>query len=151
MHDGQSGELARNRKPATAYILLIALLLIASVPLLADGSASATNPYESVTFAQNDSPTDPVYVTQTENSPTALTLFSDISPAFSNPGYSFVDWNTEPDGSGTSYSNGEMFDFTSSPVLYAVWSGVYQTVTFAENDGPSDTVNAIQTDNTTTA
>lgn len=37
-------------------------------------------------------------------------------------GYSFTGWNTKSDGSGTSYSNGADYAFTSNIVLYAQWS-----------------------------
>src|ERR1019366_6154345 len=110
-----------------------------------------TNGYHTVTFAENDSGTDSVDATQTENVPTALTLFSSLSPAFVNSGHTFVDWNTAPDGSGTSYSNGAIYDFGSVVVLYAVWTNGYHTVTFAENDSGTDSVDATQTENVPTA
>lgn len=46
-----------------------------------------------------------------------------------NPGHSFVSWNTQADGSGTSYLSGDQFAIGSSDVtLYAQWSAV---LTFA--------------------
>src|ERR1019366_6231877 len=109
-----------------------------------------TNGYHTVTFAENDSGTDPVSATQTENVPTALTSFSNLSPAFVNSGHTFDDWNTAPDGSGTSYSDGAIFPFGSAFVLYAVWTNGYHTVTFAENDSGTDPVSATQTENVPT-
>src|ERR1019366_1924916 len=93
-----------------------------------------TNGYHTVTFAENDSGTDSVDATQTENVPTALTSFSSLSPAFVNSGHTFEDWNTAPDGSGTSYSNGAIYDFGSVVVLYAVWQ-VVPVVTATFNSG----------------
>ena len=90
--------------------------------------------YHTVTFAENDSGTDPVSATQTENVPTALTLFASLSPGFVNSGHTFEDWNTAPDGSGTSYSNGAIYDFSSAVVLYAVWQ-VVPVVTATFNSG----------------
>ena len=80
--------------------------------------------YHTVTFAQNENASDPVYLTQTANVSTALTSFAVLTPAFVNAGYSFVDWNTSASGSGISYLNGATFDFVSSVVLYAQWASV---------------------------
>jgi outer membrane protein OmpA-like peptidoglycan-associated protein len=112
-----------------------------------------TNPYQTVIFSENDSPSDAVYVMQTENVSTALYSFSSLSPSFVNDGEVFVDWNTQPDGSGTSYSDGEMFDFGTGPDtdLYAIWSVGYRTVTFAENDSGTDAASASQTEDVPTA
>jgi len=112
--------------------------------------ASATG-FHSVTFVENDGPADPVYTGQTEDTPTSLTLFTSLIPSFSNPGLSFVDWNTEPDGSGVTYSNGEIYGFDAQLTLYAIWAEPYSTVTFEENDSASDQVYAGQTENAPSA
>lgn len=44
-------------------------------------------------------------------------------------GYRFVGWNTAPDGSGTSYSNGQLVSINSNLTLYAQWSNIY-TITY---------------------
>lgn len=120
---------------------LVLSFFASSGPAFASGSA-----YHTVTFAENDNSSDSVYATQTENVPTALTSFSNLNPAFSNPGYTFVDWNTEPDGSGVSYSDGQIYSFDAELFLYAIWSGSYHTVTFVENDSNTDNVSATQTE-----
>ncbi|HEV7958635.1 MAG TPA: InlB B-repeat-containing protein, partial [Acidimicrobiales bacterium] len=139
---------------AVSTVAVVAILITVSLPLLSVHPASAAIG-ETVTFAENDSPSDPAYALQSAEGETPLTLFVDLSPAFSNPGYTFVDWNTEPNGSGTSYTDGETFDFVSTPdpgpVLYAIWEGLYETVTFAENDSGTDSVVASQTENGNTA
>ena len=131
-----------------SLLLLLALVFSGtfSSPAFATGGQ-----YHTVTFAENDSGTDPVSATQTENVPTALTSFSNLSPAFVNSGHTFDDWNTAPNGSGTSYSDGAIFDFGSAFVLYAVWTNGYHTVTFAENASGTDPVSATQTENVPTA
>src|SRR5665213_812633 len=113
--------------------------------------ASAGSPYFTVTFAQNDNGADPIYASQTENTPSALTTFSNLSPAFVNAGHTFLDWNTQPDGSGISYSNGATYNFGGTLLLYAIWSNPYYTVTFDENDSGTDPVFASQTENTSGA
>ena len=40
---------------------------------------------------------------------------------FNNPGYLFVNWNTEPDGLGTAYDNEAEVLFTENTTLYAMW------------------------------
>ncbi|MGC2175665.1 MAG: hypothetical protein WA614_09400, partial [Acidimicrobiales bacterium] len=126
-----------NMVAPVASVAIAVLMIALSLPLFSAHPASAAYD-ETVTFAENDSPSDPVYTTQTGEGNIPLTLFADLSPTFSNPGYTFVDWNTEPNDSGTSYTDGEVFDFISTPdpgpVLSALWAGLYETVTFAEND-----------------
>ncbi|HEY1763066.1 MAG TPA: InlB B-repeat-containing protein [Acidimicrobiales bacterium] len=140
----------RDKTRAVVQFVIVISLLTASVPFFLVDSASAA-PFETVTFAQNDSPSDSVWASQTANGPTALTLFADLSPVFSNSGHTFVDWNTLADGTGTSYSNGEMYSFDNATELFAIWSSADQTVTFAENDSLSDSIEATQTEDTTTA
>jgi uncharacterized repeat protein (TIGR02543 family) len=66
----------------------------------------------------------------------SLTLFSNLSPSFSNPGYTFSGWNTQSDGLGTSYANGATYSFTSDMELYAQWTKeVVQTAFFEDNGG----------------
>jgi hypothetical protein len=51
-----------------------------------------------------------------------LTLFANLSPTLSNPGYSFSSWNTKTNGSGVRYANGQSFSFASDLTLYAQWA-----------------------------
>jgi len=108
--------------PRTATWLVSAFAVVVLVLWSPFGaSAFAVAQFHTVTFAENDSLSDSTTVTQTENSPTALTLFSAISPPFTNSGHTFVDWNTEPDGSGTTFANGGTYGFGSGIELYAIW------------------------------
>jgi uncharacterized repeat protein (TIGR02543 family) len=126
-------------------ILFATLIVQGAIPII---SASATTPlFHSVTFVENDNPNDPVYSTQTANTTTPLTAFANMNPAFVNSGYSYVGWNTSPDGSGTSFANGSTFSFTSAETLYAIWTSIDHSVTFVENDSSTDPLYAIQTDN----
>jgi len=63
------------------------------------------------------------------NSTAALTLNS-----FSNAGYAFYKWNTTAGGTGTYYTDGAVFTFSTNATLYAQW-GVNHTVTFDSNGG----------------
>jgi outer membrane protein OmpA-like peptidoglycan-associated protein len=128
----------------------LTLFLTAGGALLSTTPASATG-FHAVTFEENDSVSDTVYAGEIEDVPTSLTLFTNLSPSFSNPGMNFVDWNTEPDGSGVTYSNGEVYDFGAQLTLYAIWTAPYTTVTFEENDSTLDSVYAGQTENESSA
>lgn len=109
------------------------------------GSASAgVLPYHVVTFHENASVADSVVASETNNVATALTLFVDLSPSFSNPGSAFRGWNTSAFGNGTSYSDGSAYDFSQGSVdLYAQWSP--NSATFYENRSGSDATTFVET------
>jgi uncharacterized repeat protein (TIGR02543 family) len=54
---------------------------------------------------------------QTASSPTALS-----TNTFTRTGYSFSGWNTAVNGSGISYANGAIYDFSADITLYAQWT-----------------------------
>jgi outer membrane protein OmpA-like peptidoglycan-associated protein len=99
-----------------------------------------------VTFFENDSGSDTTNAFQTGVSPEDLTAFSNLNVPFSNSGYTFNDWNTEANGSGTSFGDGAVYTFSSDMTLYAQWTAVttIHTVTFFENDNGADTTNTFQ-------
>ena len=70
--------------------------------------------------------------------------------AFALTGYSFSNWNTVANGSGTAYTNGGVYPFTASATLYAQWTpNPSYTVTFNANGGTGTM--APETDNVATA
>ena len=54
---------------------------------------------------------------------------------FTREHYTFKEWNTAPDGSGTSYDNGATVNFTEDTTLYAQWQANTYTVTWVDEDG----------------
>ncbi|MCR5523074.1 MAG: InlB B-repeat-containing protein, partial [Clostridia bacterium] len=50
-------------------------------------------------------------------------------------GGKFIEWNTEPDGSGTTYTDGARYGTNANLTLFAVWDRVKYTVTFDANSG----------------
>jgi uncharacterized repeat protein (TIGR02543 family)/prepilin-type N-terminal cleavage/methylation domain-containing protein len=56
------------------------------------------------------------------------------SNTFIRPHYSFSGWNTNGDGSGTSYSNGETLNPDGDLVLYAQWLGNTYSLTYDYDD-----------------
>ncbi len=127
--------------------ITVALLLVTASAVSWASPALAIPPYHTVTFAENDSGSDQVTAIQTANVATTLTDFTNLSPQFVNEGHTFTGWNTQSDGTGTTYSDGQTYDFDADIVLYAMWVGQYHTVTFAENDSGTDQVTAIQSEN----
>src|ERR1700691_3041834 len=119
-----------NRHSFRVISAVSVLVLVASATSYSSAPASADGTFHSVTFNENDSLTDGVYAGQTAETSTDLILFANLDPSFSNPGMSFVDWNTSPDGSGTTYTDGESYNFDAPLTLYAIWVGPYVTVTF---------------------
>ena len=56
-------------------------------------------------------------------------------------GYTFSNWNTQQDGSGTTYQVGETVTFNNSFTLYAQWTANTYTITFEANNDSGDIVN----------
>jgi hypothetical protein len=130
--------------------ILRVALLGACLSIIALGipiTASATPPtLYTVTFFENDNGADATSTFQASTTPQDLTTFSNLNVQFSNSGYTFSDWNTEANGSGTSYGDGAEYSFSSDMILYAQWTAVttIHIVTFFENDNGSDTTNTFQ-------
>jgi len=81
----------------------------------------------------------------------SLTLYSQLSPSFLNPGHAFVNWNTSPNGSGTSFVDGSTYNFSTDLTLYAQWKNSFQTVTFNRNRSSADSAADFETRNSPTA
>ncbi|MHB1210520.1 MAG: InlB B-repeat-containing protein [Acidimicrobiales bacterium] len=136
----------RNWSTALLRLFVASLLLVPCIGALSPANAFAQNAF-AVTFAQNDSPNDQVVAPQTSQVAELLTLFANLVPSFTNSPNTFLAWNTSADGTGTTYSNGQMYSFASDITLYAQWSSPFHTVTFAENSSLNDSVVAGQTEN----
>lgn len=55
--------------------------------------------------------------------------------SFTREHYTFKEWNTAQDGSGTSYENGATVNFTENTTLYAIWVPETYTVIWKNTDG----------------
>lgn len=53
---------------------------------------------------------------------TVTVLGNSGSPVLARTGYDFSGWNTQANGSGTSYSQGNTFTINANTTLYAVWT-----------------------------
>jgi uncharacterized repeat protein (TIGR02543 family) len=142
------GTSIRCRLAAAALILPVVLTGMSIFPSIARAANPRLSPEMTVTFYENDNPSDgtSTYQINPMGQSADLTLFEDLSTAFSNPGYAFAGWNTAEDGSGTSYADGAPYSFGSGMSLYAQWNAISitQTVTFYENASNSDTVSTYE-------
>ncbi|NLB37580.1 MAG: InlB B-repeat-containing protein, partial [Clostridiales bacterium] len=77
--------------------------------------------YYTVTFYGNGGKTSGNQTTQTQSLKYGVEA-SLVGNSFIKPGYSFLMWNTSPDGAGTSYENNALYTIgTESVYLYAIW------------------------------
>ncbi|MHB8334019.1 MAG: InlB B-repeat-containing protein [Acidimicrobiales bacterium] len=138
-------------------IKLLALSMVASIfvitaceviaPTRISGTILVSN---AVTFNENDYLNDPVYTSQIASTNIALTLFNALDVKFANPGFTFDYWTTNPDGSGTQYSDGAFYNFALGNMdLYAQW--IPNHVTFYENASSNDSVTSLQSASTATS
>ena len=63
---------------------------------------------------------------------------------FTKTGYKFTEWNTESDGSGTSYENEETVNINNDITLYAQWAPIKYYINFNSNYGSGEEDNVIQ-------
>ncbi|MHA7965828.1 InlB B-repeat-containing protein [Paenibacillus sp. CAU 1782] len=66
-------------------------------------------------------------------------------------GFTFIGWNTEADGSGTSYAANDTFNINAADViLYAVWEMNHYTLSFESNGGSVAVAQTISYNDTAT-
>ena len=107
------------RKYSASLLLLIAVVLAALVlqGSSSSGSAWADDGSHSVTFESNSGVGS--LADQSAGVSTALT-----SNTFTRSGFTFAGWNTAADGSGTAFSDGASYSFSTNITLFAQWSWI---------------------------
>ena len=80
-------------------------------------------------------------VSQTVNSGTVITLPN--SSALTYSGFTFVNWNTAANGTGTSYAAGSSYTVTSNVTLYATWTSIYTAVFTAVDASSTATLKSL--------
>ena len=81
--------------------------------------------------------------TQTKYYGTSVALKA--ANTFSRSGYTFRQWNTKSDGTGTSYAAGATFSGNASVTLYAIWTPNTYAVTYNANGGSGATASQVKT------
>lgn len=118
-----------------------------------DGGGTVYLPGDSITVTQNlvlyaqweTAPPDTVLVIYDPNGGTggaidnvpvgiSYTIRNPIETNTERPGYVFIGWNTQPNGSGVSYAPGQIITITSDLVLFAQWIQLAYTITYHKND-----------------
>jgi hypothetical protein len=115
--------------PGTAYPFTKSLILyaqwkkITKAPTKKPTKAPSKAPkktFREVTFAANGGAGS--MTPERRDAPSVLT-----PNVFKRSGYTFAEWNTRPNGTGTSYTNGARYSFDVSITLYAEWKKVTPT------------------------
>jgi uncharacterized repeat protein (TIGR02543 family) len=137
----------------TGLAIALALTLTFALPVGAVTPSHTVTPAYTVTFFEQASNVDSTVYFELSPTPLALTPISKFTPPLSNPGHSFINWNTSPNGSGTSYADGEIYSFSADIALYAQWRviTVAHTVTFLENATSADALSSFITAATNTS
>ena len=103
------------------------------------GNSRILNKY-SITYDTGDSGFK--IASQTKTDGTAITL-SSVTPVWN--GYTFTGWNTNADGSGTTYGVGATYSIDDDIILYAQWTPWTHTVAFNANGGSGVPSNVTKT------
>ena len=84
------------------------------------GPTSYTFTYNGNTNTSGNAPTDSS--SPYESGSTVTVLGNSGSPVLAKTGFTFDGWNTQENGSGTSYSQGNTFTINANTTLYAQWT-----------------------------
>lgn len=120
------------KKPIFAVLIFLACLTTSEVfvPVGANASQVAT-----LTLVENNNLNDPVGTYELGYGPAEITPFVQLNPAFSNPGYVFSGWNTQPDGTGQSFPDGGLYPFETDGMLFAMWTLEVVALNLSPNGG----------------
>jgi hypothetical protein len=132
----------------TSYADGVSYSFTSDITLYAQWTTIST--VHTVTFFENDNGSDTTSTFQSSSSPQDLAAFSTLSVPFTNSGYSFSDWNTSSNGSGTTYANGSVYSFAADISLYAQWAAEPTvTASFDDNGGTGNIAPIIDPSGTT--
>jgi len=128
--DGENGRVGALLLDPEATRLYLGININAGPVVTLDTGESASSAY-TITYDANGGTSAPSSVQQNENDVTTLAAVGNMT----RTGYSFTDWNSSADGSGTSYQAGIGNSFGADTTLYAQWSANSYLLTFNSNGG----------------
>ncbi len=134
-------------KATTPIALSVAFILLLAFATFGNCSSAGAISFHTVTFNENLQKGISLSAAQASSGPANLTPYSNLSPAFADPGYAFKNWNTSPAGTGTTYQNGASYSFATDLILYAQWTPLSHIVTFNENRSLTDLAISVQVGN----
>jgi len=125
----------------TSYSQGNTFIINANTILYAQWTPTYTVTYNGNTNTSGNAPTDgsSPYISGS----TVTVLGNSGSPVLAKSGFTFTEWNTSANGSGTSYSQGNTFTINANTTLYAQWTQDTYTVTY---DGNTNTSGVSPTD-----
>ena len=86
-----------------------------------------------LTYNNNNATGGTVPTDATDYGPNQVVTILGNTGNLERTGYTFAGWNTEADGSGTSYSEGATFIISDNTTLYADWSSILELAGNADN------------------
>lgn len=93
-----------------------------------------------VTYDGNDNTSGDVPTDTTPRTSGATVTVLGNTGGLLKTGFNFAGWNTQANGTGTSYAQGSTFTITANITLYAKWGPLTYTVTYAGNTNTSGNV-----------
>jgi len=118
----------------TSYSPASTFTINANTTLYAQWTPTYTVTYDGNTNTSGNAPID---VSSPYLSASLVTVLGNSgSPVLAKTGFGFSGWNTEANGSGTSYSPASTFTINANTTLYAQWTPTY-TVTYNGNTNTS--------------
>lgn len=128
-----------------AYYFEVAAVNRFGVGPYSDGSnivspRPSTRANATITYVANSANAAGAMASETEPYDTSADLTIN---AFTRPGYVFKNWSTTPNGTGTTFTNGELVKFTGNITLYAIWSVSADLVTVTFNANSSNATGAM--------
>lgn len=97
-----------------------------------EGGSGGSTSY-SVTYNANGATSGSVPTDNNEYEKDASVTVLGNTGSLTKTGYTFANWNTKADGSGTDYAAGETFSIAGNTTLYAKWAANNYFVTFEKN------------------
>ena len=86
-----------------------------------------------ITYEGNGSSGGDVPTSQIKTSGQAILIAN--KDGLERTGYAFTGWNTQPDGSGVSYAEGDKYTSDSNVILYAQWKTIDYTISYDLDEG----------------
>lgn len=86
--------------------------------------------FRKITYNGNNGSTPSVATTSAWTAINSSSVDMTVDSSTSRTGYNFSGWNTNSSGTGTSYTNGKSYSFSSNVTLYAIWKAISYNITY---------------------